>query len=336
MDQLITLCVGCTGLVGKSFISHMVAQASPVRVVVRSQTPSWLDELAKAHDFVETIQCDGGKTPLPLSHLDGCSAVVNLAGAPIADGRWTDSRKDVLRSSRVDTTESIARAIAQAPHVGVLINASGVSIYGLSGGVANEDSPTKGDHFLAELAIDWENAASSLNHIDHCRLVCLRIGVVLSGEGGPLEKMIPGWLPRFAPLVPLAGGKQGMPWTHVDDVVAMISTAITDERWTGPVNAVAPEQVTNAEFMRIAAKQSGHCYCPAGPPAWLLHTMLGELAIVVTGDMQVEAKRAKEWGYEWHHPTVSQTWQRVAMLKGVDEETPPDTGWCPSRWLGFP
>jgi uncharacterized protein (TIGR01777 family) len=210
-----------------------------------------------------------------------------------------------LSDSRIATTQSLVATIAENASVKALVNASGISVYGFDRPPADEESPTHGDHFLADLALEWEAAAQAANKFAHCRAVSLRIGVVLSGEGGPLKNIIPGWMPRFLPLVPLADGKQGMPWVHVDDVVGMICTALGDERWQGVVNAVAPEQVDNAGFTRQAARHSGHWYFPFGPPVWLLRLILGEMASIITGDISVVPKRAQELGYVWQHDSLA-------------------------------
>lgn len=297
--------VGCTGLVGQALCQHLLASGHSLRLLVRSHKPEWLEELEQSSARLVCCQWDGGDAPLPPSHLENCHAVVNLAGAPVADARWTPKRKHILHTSRIETTRSVVSAIAQSPGVQTLVNASGISVYGIDKPLANEESETHGDHFLAELALEWEQEAFRAEQVSDCRVLAVRIGVVLSGKGGPLEKMIPPFLPGFVPLVPLAGGKQAMPWVHVDDVAGMITAALENDNWSGVVNAVAPEHLSNAEFTKLAAAHSGHWYFPLGPPAWLLRFLLGEMSTIITGDIPVESTKTSELGYDWQHKTLS-------------------------------
>ncbi|TVR42963.1 MAG: TIGR01777 family protein [Planctomycetota bacterium] len=295
--------VGGTGLVGRALIETARAQGHRLRIAVRSHTPDWLLQLSQAAaGDCTTFSWQGGDAPFPGDEVRGCDALINLAGASIGDGRWTARRRELLRSSRIDTTVSLA-AICRDASIPVLVNASGVAIYGLHAGEVDEEAPAHGEDFLAQLAQDWEAAA--LQAAPTTRVVLLRLGMVLSGQGSALQRIVPPWLPRFVPLVPLAGGRQGLPWIHLDVAASMLLAAATDAAWRGAVNGVAPDVATNAAFTRAAAAASGHFYFPLGPPALALRVALGRQADLVLADIRAIPKRAQAWNFAWRWPNLA-------------------------------
>ncbi|TVR09063.1 MAG: TIGR01777 family protein [Planctomycetota bacterium] len=297
------LVVGGTGLLGRRFITAALAAGYTIRCTLRGEAPAWLR--ACEGEQLDTMAWKGGDNPLPSDVWDGVESVVNLAGASIADGRWTSGRKQVLRDSRLATTRSIVQGMARQSHLRTLINASGVAIYGLHASGADEESPPQRDHFLAELAGDWEAEAQAAPQ----RVVLLRLGLVVAPSGGAMEKIVPRWLPRLTPLVPLGHGRQGVSWIHIDDAVAMILAAIANERWRGAVNAVAPEPVDNGHFTQVAAGVSGHPYIGIGVPRLALKAALGQQSALVLADSWVYPMRPKAWGFVHRYPHIHQALQ---------------------------
>jgi hypothetical protein len=211
----------------------------------------------------------------PDPRLEGLDAVVHLAGAGIADRRWTASRRALLRSSRVDATQHLAASLAQLAHPPkVLVQASATGWYGDRGDEWLSESAPRGRGFLSDLCADWEQASTLL---DECgtRRVQLRIGMVIGSQGGALAKMLP--IFRLGLGGRLGHGRQWMSWITRQDLLAVINTAITNSALTGPVNAVSPNPLTNLAFTKALASA---CKRPAVFPApkSLLRIALGEMA----------------------------------------------------------
>jgi uncharacterized protein (TIGR01777 family) len=235
--------------------------------------------------------------------VGAASAVINLTGASMAGGSWTDAYKQEIRDSRVRTTQMLVEAQPR-----VLLQASAVGIYGDGGDAVLTESSPVGKTFLADVAREWETAASSARG-SGSRVCCFRIGPVLSREAGMLQALIkPPMLP-FSPYSlglggPLGPGTQWVPWVHIDDVVGMFMAAIDDDNWTGPVNTVAPGCATMKE---IAVAIGRELRKPAAlkVPAWALKLMLGEFADALLVSQRVSADRAKALGYTFAFPDIA-------------------------------
>ena len=234
-------------------------------------------------------------------HLEGADAVVNLAGEGIADRRWTAGRKDALRSSRILSTRTIARAIADCdPPPRVFISASGVGYYGAHGDEAVTESIAPGSDFLARLCVEWEQEAKAAES-HQTRVAIVRSGLVLERDQGALARML---LPFKLGLgARLGSGDQYMPWIHVDDWTAMVMWLIGNERASGAFNATAPEPVTNRTFTRTLGRVLGR---PAFfvAPAFVLQTMLGELAIVLLTGQRAMPACAEQMGFRFSYRTL--------------------------------
>ena len=191
--------------------------------------------------------------PAPAAALDGRDAVVHLAGENVAQ-RWSDAAKRRIVASREQGTRNLVAGLAAAePRPAVLVSSSAVGYYGAHGPEPlPEDTPPGGD-FLAGVCVVWEREAQAAEQLG-VRVVRLRTGVVLDAGGGALAKMLPFFKAGIGG--PVAGGGQYMPWVHADDVVGIVVRAIDDERWSGPVNATAPEPVTNREFSQGARSRA--------------------------------------------------------------------------------
>ncbi|WP_040841217.1 TIGR01777 family oxidoreductase [Nocardia brevicatena] len=233
--------------------------------------------------------------------LHGADAVVNLCGAGIGDRRWTGSYKQELRDSRLTPTDVLSQAVAAA-QVPVLVNASGVHVYGGATGdrIVDETVPP-GTGFLATLCRDWETATTPAAAAG-ARVVLLRSAVVLSRHGGMLAKLKPLYLLGLGAR--LGNGRQYSPWISLDDEVGAICYAITHDTVAGPVNTVGPAPVTNAEFNRALGRVLNRP-TPLFVPAFALRAVIGEFAeeAILHGPRAIPAA-LEEAGYEFRHPTI--------------------------------
>lgn len=221
------------------------------------------------------VRWDPASATIDAAAMESADAVVHLSGASIAGGRWTPSRKAILRSSRVDSARLLVDAIANLRHKPrVLVCASATGYYGDRGDELLTELSEPGTDFLALLARDWEAEAMRASAAG-IRVAILRFGVIFAGHGGALPRML---LPfRFSVGGRIGSGRQWMPWIAIDDAVAIACAALTDERFAGAINTVAPNPVRNRDFTRIIARTLRR---PAifAVPGFALRMALGEMA----------------------------------------------------------
>jgi uncharacterized protein (TIGR01777 family) len=253
---------GSSGLIGTALVAALRRAGHEVVRLVR-HTPGAADER----------RWDPPAGWLQEDALAGADAVVNLCGAGLGDGRWTEARKQMLKDSRYTPTEVLAAAVAEH-RVGTLVNASAVGYYGDTGDVTVDETAPTGAGFLATLCQDWEQATSAAAKAG-ARVVLVRSGLVLSGHGGLLAKL----RPLFSLYLGgrLGEGHQYMPWISLDDEVAAIRFAVEHDTLAGPVNLTGPVPVTNADFTRTLATVLGRP-APWVIPGFALRLVLGEFA----------------------------------------------------------
>ncbi|HKR78072.1 MAG TPA: TIGR01777 family oxidoreductase [Nitrospira sp.] len=250
---------------------------------------------------VTAVQWNGRDGGAWEKSLEGADAVVNLAGAPIADGRWTNARKRLLTESRVQLTRCLVEAISQrSAKPRVLISASGIGFYGPNDDALLTETSPRGDGFLAELCVEWEREAGRASDFG-TRVVLLRTGMVLERDGGALPKML---LPfRLFVGGPIMPGTQWVSWIHRDDHVRLIEWALATPTVSGPINAVAPEpermQAFCATLGRVLHRPS---WLPVPEP--VLSLGLGELGTVMTTGQRVSPEKALHGGYMFKYPTL--------------------------------
>jgi len=240
--------------------------------------------------------------------LRDVAVVFNLAGEPVAEGRWTPERKRRIRDSRVIGTRNLVAGLAaQAHRPKVLVSASAVGYYGDCGDDPVDERSPAGRGFLSEVCVEWEREALAAERLG-IRVVCVRTGFVLAAHGGALAKILPPF--RLGMGGRIGNGEQWMPWIHIDDVVGILLHASRDARVRGAINAVAPTPVTNAEFTR----ELGHVlHRPAvlSAPKAALRLMFGEMSQVVTASQRVLPSIAESTGYGFEYPDL------VPALKAV-------------------
>jgi uncharacterized protein (TIGR01777 family) len=279
---------GASGLLGSAIAQALEAKGVLIGRLVRDGTPS-----SAAH-----IRWEPGE---PLDLIPGFDAVIHLAGESVV-GRWTATKKARIRDSRVLGTRTLAEAVARVePKPRVFIAASAIGYYGdRCDEVLREDS-VSGTGFLAEVCREWEEAAEPAVQAG-IRVVHIRIGVVLSKQGGALDKML---LPfRLGLGGKLGSGRQWMSWIHVDDIVGAVQHILSNETMHGPVNLVAPNPVTNAEFTAALGKVlSRPTILPV--PAFALRLALGEMADgALLASTRVEPARLLASGYKFRFPAL--------------------------------
>lgn len=232
--------------------------------------------------------------------MDGVDCVVHLAGEPVAQ-RWTLARKARILGSRVDSTRLLVKEILQQAQCPDFICASGINYYGYKNCGWVDESGVTGDGFLAEVCRQWEGAAQPLIGAS-VRTVFVRIGLVLSPEGGALAKMLPTFRSGLGGRIGL--GTQAISWIALTDLVSMLCRCVEDTELIGPINAVAPAPVTNAGFTETLGRVLRRpTVCSV--PYWLIHLILGEMGReTVLADLEVVPRRMMDAGFVWQFPDL--------------------------------
>ena len=233
--------------------------------------------------------------PPPLDALRGRDGVVHLLGEPIAQ-RWTEESKREILDSRVLATRNLVAALAELPSAerpGVLVSQSAVGWYGPRGPEPLDESAPAGDDFQARVVAAWEAEARTAEELEGLRVVLARTGVVLSPSGGALEKMLPFF--KLGIGGPVAGGKQYLPWVHLDDVVGALILCLDSEDASGAINLTAPQPVTNAEFSKALGRVLKRpAVLPV--PTFAIKTLYGQMAEIVTEGANVRPQRLQAAG----------------------------------------
>ena len=281
------LITGGTGLIGQQLCKSLSAQGHALTVLSRNpdSVPAKCGENVKALASLDEWQ--------PGRAFD---AVINLAGEPIVDARWSEQRKQVLWDSRITLTETLVQRIAAARHKPVvLLSGSAVGYYGDRGDAVLDETAPAGTDFPAQLCKAWEDAALAAE-ASGVRVCLLRTGLVLSRRGGLLGRML---LPfRLGLGARLGNGKQWMSWIHIDDYVAILLELLRDEQASGPYNMTAPHPATNREFTATLARAL-HRPAPFLMPSWLLKSVMGERACLLLEGQKVLPQKIESAGYRF-------------------------------------
>jgi uncharacterized protein len=295
---------GATGFVGSRLVERLQAEGHQVLVLTRNAERA--KQMFPQAEVVAYTPLESGNWQ---GAIAGCDGVVNLAGAPIAETRWTTERKQEIMDSRKIGTQKIVEAIAQAnPKPGVLVNSSAIGYYGTSETATYDEDSGSGNDFLAEVCREWEAAAEQVKATG-TRLVILRTGIVL-GMGGAIAKML---LPfKMFAGGPIGSGKQWFSWIHREDMVSLILQALTRNTMSGVYNATAPNPVRMTELSQTLGQVMNR-------PSWLpvpdfaLEAMLGDAAQVVLQGQRVMPKRTTESGFKYAYETVKPALEEVVQ-----------------------
>jgi uncharacterized protein len=291
VSEAVIAIAGSSGLIGTALVYALRATNRKVVRIVR-RAPSNTDEVFWNPD---TGEFDPGA-------LAGVDAVVNLCGVNVGAKRWSGAFKQSLRDSRIDPTEVLAAAVAEAG-VPVLINASAVGYYGDTGSRITDESAPAGTGFLADLCVDWE-AATFAAQQGGARVVLARTGLVLAPSGGMMSRLKP--LFSLGLGARLGNGRQYMPWISLEDEVRALLFAITHDELTGPVNLTGPAPVTNAEFTAAVGRALNRP-TPLMVPGFALRTVLGEFADEgLLGGQRAIPAQLERAGFVFRHNTIGE------------------------------
>lgn len=283
---------GGSGFIGNALVPYLLDRGDEVWIITRST-----GRVEHKHPKLHVISWEDVQSKP--ERLEGIHAIVNLAGESI-NQRWTEDAKERILKSRIIAAERLGklfRALQRKPDV--VVNASGISVYGASETATfDESSPSVTTDFLSSVVQKWEAAADS---IGATRLVKLRVGIVLGTEGGAFPKMA---LPyRLFAGGRIGSGKQWLSWIHVDDMVRLIAFCIDNDQVQGPINATAPEPVTNEAFGKaIGRSMKRPHWMPV--PAFILKLLLGELSALLLEGQRVIPQRAMDAGFRYEYSTI--------------------------------
>ncbi|MFN8458917.1 MAG: TIGR01777 family oxidoreductase [Anaerolineae bacterium] len=288
---------GGTGTIGRRLVLHLIEGGHVIKVVSRQPYKP-----ANLPAQIIFASWDGRSATGWGQLVEGADAVVNLAGAGIADARWTDERKKEIQNSRVEAGHAVVEAIESASaKPKMLIQASAVGYYGVHNDdtVITEDSGP-GSDFLAQTCQAWEASTGAVEALG-VRRVVIRTGVVLDMQGGALPKMVMPF--RFFAGGPIGSGEQWFPWIHYYDEVEAIRFLIENETAAGPVNLTAPNPLRNRDFAKLIGQvMERPAFAPA--PAFIFKTIFGEMSTVLLDGQQAVPKRLQQWGYQFKFSTA--------------------------------
>ena len=283
--------VGASGLIGGHLARALVARGDQVVAVSRGGSAGV--------EGADDVRWDPAEGPPPPEAFAGADAVVNLAGAPIGGRRWTVERKREVRESRTITARLVVDALAAPGAPRVLVNGSAVGYYGPTDETVDESAPP-GTDFLGVTCVAWEREA--LRAREHgVRVVLIRSGLVLAAEGGILPTVA-----RPVKLLaggPIGGGRQWMPWVHIDDEIGLLLLALDRDDVSGPLNGSAPEPVRQRDFVKALGRVLGRpTVVPT--PAVALRLAMGEMATLALDGQRAVPAAALAAGYEFAHTEV--------------------------------
>lgn len=295
------LITGGTGLIGKALTKALTAKGYEVIILTRK-----LPAKTKSRPGIAYALWDVEAQTIDEKAVAQADFIVHLAGANVAEGRWTETRKQEILDSRVDSGRLLVKALKDTPNkVQAVVSSSAIGWYGPDPQLPNPHPFVETDpadrSFLGTTCKAWEEAIAPVAAMGK-RLVYLRTGIVLSQEGGAYKEFRKPL--GFGVASILGNGKQVVSWIHIDDIVGLYIKAIEDVSWSGPYNAVAPQPVPSKTLIQTMAKVKGGLAIPAPVPAFVLRTMLGEMSIEVLKSATVSSSKAEAGGYRFLYPDV--------------------------------
>jgi uncharacterized protein (TIGR01777 family) len=295
---------GATGLIGSKLEKAMTSDGAQILTLSR--------RVRTASDTTGAIFWDPVNGELDSAALEGCDAIVHLAGETISN-RWTGAQKERIRRSRVEGSRLLVdglKTLTKPPTV--FVAASAIGFYGDRGDEAIDESSPHGTGFLPDVCRSWEAETTRAQEVG-ARTLLLRFGIVLSTKGGALAKML---LPFKVGLGgPMGSGRQWMSWIHIDDVIAIIRFVMNRDDLSGPINTTAPQPVRQAEFAKTLGKALRRpAIAPA--PGFAVRLLLGEMgqALLLEGQ-KVLPRRLQEAGYTFQHPELSEALEDILTHK---------------------
>ncbi|MGF1491761.1 MAG: TIGR01777 family oxidoreductase [Microcoleaceae cyanobacterium] len=299
---------GATGFVGSRLVEKLNSEGHQVLVLTRNPQQAQRTFPDSAYSNVQIKGYNPTESGDWQQALVGCDGVVNLAGVPIADERWTAERKQAILQSRTLTTEKIVEGIAQAnPRPSVLVSASAVGFYGTSEAETFVETSNAGEGFLADVCQAWEAKAEQVKAVG-TRLAILRLGIVLDQDGGALAKMLTPF--RLFAGGPLGSGEQWFSWIHRDDLVDLIIFCLQHPEVEGTLNATAPNPVRMSQLCNTLGQVMNRpSWLPV--PGFALEALLGDAAQLVLEGQRVLPERTLAYNFEYKYPKVDQALREI-------------------------
>jgi len=287
------LITGATGLIGSRIVRNLQQRGHAIKILTRD--PSRVKN-------AEAFQWDIESGYIDTKCLENIDTIIHLAGAGIADKRWTKMRKQEIVDSRVKSTRLLFDTIEKTgSKIETIISASGAGFYGHRGDEVLSEESSNGTGFLAECCKQWEDAIDE-GHRFCSRIIKLRIGIVLTRHGGALvelEKPI-----SFFAGAALGSGKQWIPWIHLYDMISIFEKVVEDRQYNGVYNTSSPFPVTNSEFTRILARKLYRPVWPVNVPEFVLKSVLGEMSEVVLISDRNSAQKLLDSGFQFRYPAL--------------------------------
>ncbi|MBC7742223.1 MAG: TIGR01777 family protein [Bdellovibrionaceae bacterium] len=298
------LMTGATGYIGNKLCLKLIKAGHSLRIVTRNQSKA-----AQIVAFTpEWIECDLMNRPLKAENFTGVDAVINLIGENI-DGRWTKEKKRLIIDSRVASAKNLLQHCPDT--LKTLLTVSAQGYYGDRGDEILDESATRGSSFLTEVCEAWEKPFRDWAERTQTRVVILRLGLVLSPEGGALKKLISIFKMNLA--APLGSGKQWMSFIHLDDLNELFVSAISDDRYHGVINAVAPEPIRNQDFTKALSQTLKVIQLP-NAPAFVIKLALGEMSELVLSSTRVTPRKLIDLGFRYKYPKLEDALAELAEV----------------------
>jgi len=285
------LITGGTGLIGRRLSFLLQSKGYEVRLLSRSENPN-----TKYKTFVWDLY----KGYINEQAFEDVDYIIHLAGAGIADKKWSEARKKVLIDSRVESTKLLLQYVKNLNiSLKAFISSSAVGYYGsITSEIIFKEDDNPGNDFLAEICKLWEASIFQFQS-ESIRTVAIRTGIVLSQNGGALKKM------KTPVISALGNGLQYMPWIHIDDLCELYIKAIEDSKVEGAYNGVAPEHETNKSFSKKLAKAFKRPFLPIGAPAFVLKAVFGEMATILLNGSRISAQKTSDSGFDFSFPKLN-------------------------------
>ncbi len=292
------LITGGTGLLGHRLSTLLAAKGHKVNLFSRTSKPAQ----PYSHVFVWDVEAQ----TMDEAALNGCDYIIHLAGSGIADKPWTEARKKDIVDSRVNSSNLLFNTLKNVPNaVKGVVSASAIGYYGMVTIPGREfvETDNAGTDFLGQCCLLWENAIKQMETLP-ARAVRIRIGIVLSTQGGALQKIA--GLAKFGPAAAVGSGEQAMPWVHIDDLCNIFIKAIEDETMSGPYNAAAPAKDDSTSFTKAVAKQIHRPMLPFPAPSFAIRLMYGEMSQVVLEGTHASPRKILDEGFQFQYTNLAE------------------------------